>query len=115
LPITLKYSFGNKLKPYVKLGGYASYLLKAEGLPFNQIRDINTIQNVDLKSDTKNFDYGILFGAGLECKINKKFAVFAETNAIYGLQKFDKISQNKQHYVSAELGLKFYLTSFIKK
>jgi hypothetical protein len=109
-PITLKYSFGKKIKPYVKLGGYLSYLLNSNGLPFNQIKDANTIKYISLENETKSFDYGILFGAGIEFKINNQFHIFTETNAIYGLPKFDKYGSVIQHYVSIEVGVKRYLS-----
>jgi Outer membrane protein beta-barrel domain len=109
IPANIKFSIGNKFKPYVKVGAYLSYLLASKGLPFQAIKDVSNLQYINLANETKTLDFGTYFGFGLDAKVGKRYSIFSEVNTIYGATPFDKYSTVKQHYVSVEIGIKFKL------
>ncbi len=110
VPFSVKYILGNKIRPYGKMGVNVAYLLNANGLPFNAVKDVSTIKYVNLKDETQTIDYGILAGFGLETQLTPAYELGLEVNGYYGLPNFDKYSNTlKQHYVSVELVFKYIL------
>ena len=85
LPIFLKYTFGKTIKPYVMTGPTVGILLSS---------DIETdiagiLFKGSIKDNTRNFDLGLGFGAGVEIPFSV-VSVFVEgryTLGLYNLQK----------------------------
>ena len=80
IPILIRYSFGNRIKPYLIAGPYIGYNLKSEiefetmGLKFKG----------DMKEVTETFDFGLTFGGGVQVPVN--FGIlFLEGRYSYGL------------------------------
>jgi hypothetical protein len=67
IPLYLKYSFGEKLKPHVFLGPTIGFLLNSEV----DVDLFNLRFNGDFSTVLQNMDYGVLIGAGAEFPIWK--------------------------------------------
>lgn len=85
LPVFLKYTFGDKVKPYLLAGPSFGYLLDAE-----VETDLGVVVfKGDMTEVTEKFDMGIGFGAGLNFPINR-VTFFLEGRYLLGLTNAQK-------------------------
>ena len=85
LPVLLKYSYGNILKPYVTAGAALSMILSSE--LETEIGGVNF--SGDLKSVTEKFEYSLTFGGGVEYFLNP-VTIFVEGRYSYSLNDLIK-------------------------
>jgi len=101
IPLLIKYTFGNEIKPFLVAGPTVGYNLKSE-IEF----DITGLKfKGDLNKVTETFDFGITFGGGIQVPVD--FGIlFLEGRYSYGL-----INQMKGGTTTASSnGIQFDLT-----
>ncbi|HPW18150.1 MAG TPA: porin family protein [Candidatus Aminicenantes bacterium] len=86
-PLLLKLNLvpGGPIRPFICVGGYGSYLIKAEGV----MKVSGVMETEDLSEDYQKFDYGLVGGAGLTFKL-PGIALSVEGRYNYGLANIAK-------------------------
>ncbi len=89
LPAGVKYNFGRKLRPYLKVGIFLAILLDARDIATetNYVTsppEVNSWNN-SIMYKTETIDLGIFFGFGLQYKIKSKLMILLDANLNSGL------------------------------
>jgi len=110
IPLYLKYSFGNRIRPYLVFGPTLGFLLNSEveidliGLPFSG--DFSTVMN--------DLDFGVLIGAGLEIPLwsGKLFICGRYSHGFYDVLKGGtvelKAGETLREYATIDKGDKWF-------
>lgn len=103
VPVLAKYSLGKSdltaLQFNINAGPYASYLINAEA-EFNGI-------STDLKSISKDFEFGVIAGFGMKYPIAKNALVF-DLRLGLGLTDYETINSDPSNkYIGVSLGWEF--------
>jgi hypothetical protein len=80
IPLLIKYTFGDRIKPYLVVGPTVGYNLKSE-IEFDLT---GLIFKGDLDEVTESFDFGLTFGGGLQVPFNFGI-IFLEGRYTFGL------------------------------
>lgn len=81
-----------RLKPYLTVSPYFSYLMEGSQSLNNQNLDI-----IKMKS-LKRSDYGIYIAPGFQIKLSDSFALYAEYNYMMGLKNIENSSDGQKTY-----------------
>jgi len=113
-PVGFKYKFGQKLKPYVKIGIFLALLMNAKDIGTETNYAVSPpVDNSWEKSimyKTETVDLGIFFGFGIQYRFSSKLMFLIEGNLNYGLMLLepDKIlieeMRNRSFLVSLGFG-----------
>jgi hypothetical protein len=116
IPIKYGYTKGQKLKSFVKIGIYPSFLLSAEStLPkFNSSGDVVGYEKVDVKNKVSKFDFGGLLELGVGYSLKNRIELFSSLTGRKSLTTFsnsDYFQNSKmRHYgFSLTVGLRYRL------
>ncbi len=80
VPVLLKLKFAPETSPFLLAGGEAAYVISYKNTEGNK---------TDLKEFTKSFDYGLVFGGGLQLVMDT-FGINIEARYHYGLADLGK-------------------------
>jgi hypothetical protein len=80
VPLFLKYSFGEKIRPYISFGPTVGLLLKSEA----DVDLLGLVFNGDFSTVLQNMDYGLFIGGGIEIPVWKG-SLLIEGRYAYGL------------------------------
>ncbi|MCL2132475.1 MAG: outer membrane beta-barrel protein, partial [Lentimicrobiaceae bacterium] len=97
LPAMLRFSFGGKrFRLFVSAGGFGGYLLhrNVSGTIFN-VFDMGNSHVYNEKSGfdprrDQRFEWGLLAGGGMECRLKKQCRIFIEARYYYGTSDLQK-------------------------
>lgn len=101
LPLFLKFNFTPDPEIYIYGGGYASYLFMAntKGIYEIIIEDdfINESINEDILANLNTFDAGLVIGAGVQGRFNRRADIFLDLRYAYSFMNLDNGTAEKRY------------------
>jgi len=106
MPLILKYKLGKKKRFNINTGIYLGKLLYAREKGRQEIIPYFSEEwDIDIKSQTHDFDFGLSLGLGYETPVYKKIDFLIEPRVNYGLTENSKTENNQYKNFSVSLGV----------
>lgn len=110
IPTMVSYSTKGNLQFYINGGTYFGFLLSNTNT-FSEIGDFPE-QTIDVKEDTKTFDFGLSFGCGLFLPIGERFAFdlgFRDNLGLIDTFKPETDGKVRMNTIGMVVSLKYFL------
>lgn len=110
LPVLLSYSTNGTVRFYVNGGAYFGFLL-SNTFTLGEFGDYPE-QTIDVKEDTKTFDFGLSFGFGLFVPVGERFAFdfgLRDNLGLIDTFKTDHIVKARFNTIGLVFSLKYFL------